>query len=153
MKNKGMQYFDREDVNSRPIYKRIVVDDGFTEEPKEILDVEMLSVAVSQYEELKRVCEAHKKHKGMWLDKEVARKYGARSLIYRALYSGQYIKEMRELGEELQQLYGVTELEAINILNERNVNSYVNKYYRIKNLIPNSVREWDVSYEEEICAM
>ena len=42
-------------------------------------------------------------------------------------------------GEELQKEYGVTELEAINILNENNVDDYLNKYYRIQHRIPDYV--------------
>lgn len=37
------------------------------------------------------------------------------------------------------ELYEVTEFESINILFEHNVNDYVNRYYRMKNRIPNYV--------------
>ena len=55
------------------------------------------------------------------------------------LADGQYIGKVREIGEELQKEYGVTELEAINILNENNVDDYLNKYYRIQHRIPHYV--------------
>jgi hypothetical protein len=45
---------------------------------------------------------------------------------------------------ELQELYGVTELESINILFGYNVNDYVNRYYRMKNKIPNYVNQQEI---------
>ena len=65
------------------------------------------------------------------------------------LSAGQYVGMVRELGEELQKKYGVTELEAINILRNYNVSDYVNKYYRIKNLIPLRISEETV-WEETL---
>lgn len=46
---------------------------------------------------------------------------------------------VREIGEELRREYGVTELEAINIMNGNNVEDYLNKYHRIQNRIPVNV--------------
>jgi hypothetical protein len=60
-------------------------------------------------------------------------------------YSNQYIGKVKEIGEELRRLYGLTELEARNILFERNVSEYVNKYDRIRNLIPLGV---NCNYED-----
>lgn len=37
---------------------------------------------------------------------------------------------------ELIKIYGVTELEAINILNGYHLEDYADKYYKIKHLIP-----------------
>lgn len=48
---------------------------------------------------------------------------------------------------ELQELYGVTEFESINILFEHNVNDYVNRYYRMKNRILNYVDQQGICDE------
>jgi hypothetical protein len=45
------------------------------------------------------------------------------------------------MGMELQEKYGVTEVEAINILFEHNVSDYVDRYYRMKNRISGYVDE------------
>ena len=70
------------------------------------------------------------------------------SWIYRVQNGNQYIGKVREIGEELRRLYGVTEIEARNILFERNVSDYVNKYDRIRNLMPVGV-EYN-SYDSRI---
>jgi hypothetical protein len=80
-------------------------------------------------------------HKGEWLTTEVASIYAAKSWIYRVYEGGQYCGKVREIGTELQERYGVTELEAINILFEHNVADYVNRYYRMKNRISGYVDE------------
>ena len=51
----------------------------------------------------------------------------------------QYIGKVREYGIELQEKYGVTEQEAINIVMENKTVDYARKYYKIKNLIPDFV--------------
>ena len=51
---------------------------------------------------------------------------------------------MRELEKELQEKYGVTELEAINIINGYHHRDYVEKYYRIKNCIPEGFDQQDI---------
>ena len=77
----------------------------------------------------------------------VANKYAVDAWFYIDKNDGRYIREVREFGKELQDKYGVTELEAINILFENNVGDYVEKYYRIRNLIPASVDQ------QKICDM
>ena len=42
----------------------------------------------------------------------------------------------RELYDELRRIYGVTVVEAVNILNGYNISEYVEKYQRIENIIP-----------------
>ena len=74
-------------------------------------------------------------HKGDWLTEKVVAEYVEIAKMYWKEYDGQYIGELRVLGEELMEKYGVTEIEAINILFNRNVTDYIDKYYRIKNLI------------------
>lgn len=52
-------------------------------------------------------------------------------------------KEQRQMIEYTTEevKYGVTELEAINILNGKCISDYVEKYNRIKNLIPLNVKK------------
>lgn len=119
---------------SRSTYKTYIVDDGWNL-PYEVVEEITFMMVESQSKAFKRLYEQKKQHKGDWLTEEVAYDYACRSLALRALSGNQYIGKLRELGEELQERYGVTELEAINILFERNVDDYVQKYYRIKNLI------------------
>lgn len=121
----------------RPIYIRYVIDNGWDEEhPKEVIELIDLEIKRSYAEAMRIVKAQNKAHKGRWLTADVAREYQAKSWIYRVLYDYQHIKQVREIGQELQELYGVTELEAINIMNGYYVSDYVNKYYRIQHLIP-----------------
>lgn len=128
----------REDKGCRTIYKSYVIDDGWNL-PKEIVEAIDLRVQMAWKDAYRRVCYENSRHKGAWLDADVARSYAAKSWIWRVLSDGQYIGKVREIGEELQREYGVTELEAINIMNEHNVSDYINKYYCIQHGIPLSV--------------
>ena len=47
----------------------------------------------------------------------------------------QDVGERRKLRIELQEKCGLTEIEAINILNGNHVDQYLNKYYRLQNNI------------------
>lgn len=134
---------DREDCGYRKIYRSYVIDDGWNL-PQEIVEVIDLKVQLAWKDAYRKVCLENSRHRGGWLDSEVARKYAAMSWIWRVISEGQYIGKVREIGEELQREYGVTELEAINILNERNVSDYVNKYYRIQNRIPVAVNAQEI---------
>lgn len=128
---------DREFITARQIYNRYVVDDGWSEiMPVEIIEVIDLHLQMAKREAERKVLEEHSLHKGEWLNAEVAKKYHEIAWGYLVISAGQYVGKVRELGEELQKKYGVTELEAINILRNNNVSDYVNKYYRIQHLIP-----------------
>lgn len=59
------------------------------------------------------------------------------------------VGEKRKLRMELQQKYGLTELEATNILNGYHVEDYLNKYERIGNLIPTHITVIGKGPEEE----
>lgn len=74
-------------------------------------------------------------HKGDWLTEKVVKEYVEMAKMYWEEYGGKYIGELRVLGDELMEKYGVTEIEAINILYNRHTADYIEKYYRIKNLI------------------
>lgn len=134
---------DREYSPTRQIYKKYIIDDGWSEDmPLEVIDVIELRVQMARSEAVRRVYDENRNHKGGWLDEEVARKYSEAALIPLVSSGGQYIGRVRELGKDLQEKYGVTEIEAINILNDtENVEDYINKYYRIKNCIPSRIDE------------
>lgn len=94
------------------------------------------------------VNEQHRLHRGKWLTFEGAKQYQKRAC---ALRSSTYeIKgKMYELMSELMEEYGVTQVEAINILNGHHIAEYVNKYYRIQHLIPLVVKEKTVNKKDE----
>lgn len=74
-------------------------------------------------------------HTGEWLTKEVCEEYQA--LAKKANSNDpQDIEKRRELRFELQSKYGLTEIEAVNILNGNNVTDYLNKYSRIMTRTP-----------------
>ena len=127
---------DREKAGYRSIYKSNAIDDGWKKISEVIIEEITFRIQREWNHEYKLVCKEHRKHKGDWLTKEVAEKYEAKSWVYRVLNDNQYTGMVRKIGEELQEKYGVTELEAINILNGNNVNDYVQKYFRIKHRIP-----------------
>ena len=81
------------------------------------------------------VRDQYRRHKGDWLTYEVAAAYRKKAEAYG--YGNSELTGTRFcLYEELQEKYGVTELEAVNILNGRCITDYVEKYQRIKNLVP-----------------
>lgn len=125
----------REKTRNPVRFNTYVVDDGWNL-PYEEADETDLQVVGSELEAYAEVCRKNRSHKGLWLTSEVARKYAAKSWIYRVQNGNQYTGKVREIGEELRKLYGLTEIEARNILFEHNVSDYVNKYDRIRNLIP-----------------
>lgn len=67
----------------------------------------------------------------LYLSYEVARKYHNKAV--KISDNAEDIGIRRALRMELQNIYGLTELEAINVLNGRNVSDYVRKYQNIKN--------------------
>ena len=127
---------DRENSGYRSIYKSYAIDDGWKEIPEVIIEEISFCVQREWNYAYKLVCKEHTKHQGDWLTKEVAEKYEAKSWVYRVLNDNQYMGMVRKISEELQEKYGITELEAINILNGNHVSDYVEKYFRIKHRIP-----------------
>lgn len=87
-------------------------------------------------------------HKGKWLTTEAAEDYYKRAQQLPNT-DGQLIGERRVLWQELKDEYGLTDLEAVNILNGYYISDYVNKYYRIKNQIPLDFRDAKKSVAEE----
>lgn len=82
-----------------------------------------------------RVNEENMLHTGEWLTREVCEDYRKRAEAINK-NDCQDIDKHRELSKELQTKYGITQIEAINILNGNNITDYVNKYTRIMNRIP-----------------
>lgn len=152
--NHNIENLDREKNRNIVGYIRHLIDDGWTipslDEAgsgviEEIIEEVELKLVESRRFALNRVYRAHKAHKGKWINKDVVELYAMRAILYRASEKEQYKGKLRKLGEELQREYGVTEIEAINILFGNNINDYLNKYYQMEHLIPESVSE------EEIC--
>lgn len=134
----GIFIMDREENVSRTLYKSYVIDDGW-HLPQEVVEAIDLRVQAAYEDAYRDVCREHDRHRGAWLTAEAVRSFFARSWVWRVIYEGQYIGMVREIGEELRREYGVTELEAINIMNGNNVEDYLNKYHRIQNRIPVNV--------------
>lgn len=87
-------------------------------------------------------------HKGEWLTTEAAKEYYRRACEI-SNSPQEDAGQFRRLRIEFQERYGLTELEAINILNGYYVPDYVNKYYRIKNLIPLLRNKTKKNYTDE----
>ena len=139
-------YLFAEVRRTRTCFYSYVVDDGWNL-PYEVIEEINYKIAQSQKEAFRDVLKQNKQHIGDWLTMDVANQYADEAWFYIVKNDGQYIREVREFGKELQDKYGVTELEAINILFENNVDDYVEKYHRIRNLIPLSVDQ------QKICDM
>jgi hypothetical protein len=129
---------DKESARYRSIYLRYVTDNGW-DVPKEVVEVIDLRVKESWKDALDEIKRQHDLHKGQWLTEEVAKCYQNKVRPYLLIGNAQYIHFVRELGLDLQMKYGVTEIEAFNILTGYNISGYVSKYYRIKNLIPRNI--------------
>ena len=126
---------DREYTSARTILKRYVIDDGWNVPEEIIADIE-LKIEQSWDEAVREVEMLKRKHKGNWITMGIAQYYRQLAAPFLAFHDRQYVQTIRELGVELRKKYGVTELEAINILNGYHLKDYVNKYYMIRNLIP-----------------
>ena len=85
--------------------------------------------------ELQRLLNERDKHQGDWLTAEAVAAYRKRDQRISAK-DNQDIGARRALRVELQQRYGLLEIEAINILNGFHGAFYVVKYRRIQNCVP-----------------
>ena len=94
------------------------------------------------------VNEQYRNHKGKWLTAEVAEQYQARVRLL-GMPSYEMTGKKYELMMELMREYGVTQLEATNVLNGFHVADYVNKYYRIQNKIPLDIKEKNKGNSED----
>lgn len=123
-----------------------VVDDGWNL-PYEVVEEIMARIVKAYDDAYLTVCKLNRNHKGGWLTNEVAKLYETKSSVWRFVGDNRGTAKLAELRQELMENYGVTELEATNILNGRNVRDYVAKYDRIRNLIPLRVNEERIAYE------
>ena len=126
---------DRESNGTRSIYRSYVIDDGW-HVPKSVIEVIDFRIEMAWKDAVELVKRQNLEHQGAWLTLSIAREYEEKAWPYLELNGGQYLGFVRELGIDLQKKYGLTELEAMNILKGWHIFDYVNKYDRIKNLIP-----------------
>ena len=82
-----------------------------------------------------RIDEENAQHTGEWITKEACEEYHL-AAMKASSSDPQDIDKRRELRFELQSKYGLTEIEAINILNGNNVTDYLNKYQRVMTRTP-----------------
>lgn len=75
--------------------------------------------------------ERHIKNGFRWLDSDATSRY-----YKKFMDSNRDTTSQIRLSGELMKIYGVTEVEAINILHGKNIGDYINKYERIKNRTP-----------------
>jgi hypothetical protein len=85
----------------------------------------------------------HIRNDFQWLDSDAAHKYHK---IF--METNRDATSQRRLADELMKIYGVTDIEAINILHGRNVGDYISKYERIKDRIPVNIKKL-VDMEDE----
>lgn len=78
-------------------------------------------------------------HKGKWLTMEAVEEY--QRLASKLTDSNMLAGERRKLCMQLMEEYGVTELEAINILNGNRASDYVTKYERIRTQTPLMIKK------------
>lgn len=133
-----------EELNGvRSINRSYVIDDGWNV-PTEIIETIDLRIEKARSDAYRKVRKDRDSHTGAWLSAKIAKEYAKEAMLLFRIYDGQYVREIKELGNELQKKYGVTEMEAINILNGRHINEYVTKYDMINRLIPAYVDEQSI---------
>lgn len=85
--------------------------------------------------ELERLTNEKNKHKGDWLTDEAVAYYQKKAKNFSQL-SHQDVGAKRALRHELQERFGLLEIEAINIINGFYAKYYIEKYRRIKACMP-----------------
>lgn len=85
--------------------------------------------------EMERLINEQRKHKGQWLTKEAVDYYYEQAQKCSGNDS-QDIGQRRQLRKELQERFGLLEIEAVNILSGVHGAFYVEKYNRIRNCTP-----------------
>lgn len=100
----------------------------------------------SYEKKLARLKDLREKHKGEWLTMEACQDYYIRAQTLPP-NGRQDIGERRKLRLELQEKYGIAEIEAINIVNGFYFHEYVQKYDNIRELrIPSEASISDRQY-------
>ena len=110
------------------VWKGDEEEDEVDDEIKELLDA-------LEEQDIKYLTEKRKKHKGEWITQKAVDEYRARALCLWQ-NENQDVGERRALRIELEEWYGLTELEAVNILNGKYTPDILRKYERIQKLIP-----------------
>ncbi len=77
----------------------------------------------------------HIEHGFEWLTYDIANRYYKKASEAKTP-TNEMVGRLLELRDELVHKYGITEIEAINILYGYHISEYVEKYHRICNLIP-----------------
>ena len=77
----------------------------------------------------------HDTHKGEWLSIEAAKDYREKASSLDDS-TGMLIGERRRLVMEMVKRFDITEVEALNIMNGGSILDVVNRYNRIRDLIP-----------------
>ena len=85
--------------------------------------------------EMERLLNEQRKHNGRWITKETVDYYYEQAQKC-TCDTSEDIGRRRQLRKELQEQYGLLEIEAVNILNGVHGAFYVEKYNRIRNCIP-----------------
>lgn len=85
--------------------------------------------------EMERLINEQWKHKGQWLTKEAVDYYYEQAQKCSGNDS-QDIGQRRQLRRELQERFGLLEIEAVNILSGVHGAFYVEKYNRVRNCTP-----------------
>lgn len=106
---------DRELSKVRTYFYRYVADDGWNP-PEEVISEMEIKFYKTISERKKYLDQQHRLHKGDWITMDIMKDYAKRGSVWYRVYAGQYIKELRKLGNELIEKYGVTEIQAINIV-------------------------------------
>lgn len=85
--------------------------------------------------ELERLVNEKNKHRGDWLTEDAVTYY-QKKVRECSQTNARDAGTRREIRKELQERYGLLEIEAINILNGFYAKHYIEKYRRIKDCIP-----------------
>lgn len=85
--------------------------------------------------EQERIDKEFENHKGDFITREVCEEYRRLGEELNRV-DCQDVDRHKELCRELQRDYGVTQIEAINIVNGFHIAEYISKYERIKNRTP-----------------
>lgn len=126
--------------------RNYVVDDGWNL-PENVFEEIDLCICCARDKELIELTKLKKSHKGKWISYITATLYETKAQKLMQRTNGQFIGPVRRLIDELMDKYGVTEVEATNIIQGKNIEDYVNKYYRIKNLLVTGVDEQAICNE------
>lgn len=105
-------------------------------------------MASRREKELQYLKQQFDNHKGDWLTMEGVNKYRQLANKINSIDS-QLVGERSALCHQMMNEYGITELEATNIINGYNASDYVRKYERIRHQIPLNIDDKKVAKFED----